>query len=226
MQTPSAGRIVCAVILFSLCWSASTGFANDAPSPANTPDASQETQTRQLARQILERSQAARNSLEEKRFDRETQVLQRQVADDLQKLIDLLKQGTPPSNSPDQSPNSRSNSNSNSNSQSDSSPSSRSPQNPGDQSSAPEPSESQGGSGAEQDREQPQDSEERHGPSRESQARAQRKLRLESDVWGHLPPALREKLLNSYGERMLPQYEELVRKFYDALSEPTRSPKR
>jgi hypothetical protein len=50
-------------------------------------------------------------------------------------------------------------------------------------------------------------------------AEAARKKKLEMDVWGHLPPHLREQLLNTYGERMLPKYENLVKKFYESLSE-------
>ncbi|GIX05134.1 MAG: hypothetical protein KatS3mg114_1003 [Planctomycetaceae bacterium] len=44
--------------------------------------------------------------------------------------------------------------------------------------------------------------------------------KLETDVWGHLPPGLREKLLNAYSEKTVPQYEHLIRKFYEALSDP------
>ena len=50
-------------------------------------------------------------------------------------------------------------------------------------------------------------------------AEAARKKKLEIDVWGHLPPHLRDQLLNTYGERMLPKYEQLVKQFYEALSE-------
>lgn len=48
---------------------------------------------------------------------------------------------------------------------------------------------------------------------------AARKKKLEMDVWGHLPPHLREQLLNTYGERMLPKYQQLVKQFYEALSD-------
>ena len=47
---------------------------------------------------------------------------------------------------------------------------------------------------------------------------AARRQKLEMDIWGHLPPQLREELLNTYGERMLPKYEHLVKQFYEALS--------
>ena len=62
-------------------------------------------------------------------------------------------------------------------------------------------------------------SQERHDAERQMRAEAARKKKLEMDVWGHLPPHLREQLLNTYGERMLPKYENLVKKFYESLSE-------
>lgn len=39
------------------------------------------------------------------------------------------------------------------------------------------------------------------------------------DAWGHLPPAVRQQLLNIYTEKYLPQYEEQVRRYYEALAE-------
>lgn len=39
------------------------------------------------------------------------------------------------------------------------------------------------------------------------------------DAWGHLPPAMRQQLLNIYTENFLPQYEDQVRRYYEALAE-------
>lgn len=39
------------------------------------------------------------------------------------------------------------------------------------------------------------------------------------DAWGHLPPAMRQRLLNIYTEKFLPQYEDQVRRYYEALAE-------
>lgn len=45
------------------------------------------------------------------------------------------------------------------------------------------------------------------------------------DAWGHLPPAMRQQLLNIYSEKFLPQYENHVRRYYEALAEQKkRSP--
>jgi hypothetical protein len=47
---------------------------------------------------------------------------------------------------------------------------------------------------------------------------SKRRQKLEMDIWGHLPPHVREELLNTYGEKMLPKYEQMVKQFYEALS--------
>lgn len=48
------------------------------------------------------------------------------------------------------------------------------------------------------------------------------KERVVKDVWGHLPPHLRDQLLNVYGEKYLPKYEDLVRRYYEVLAEQSR----
>jgi hypothetical protein len=62
-------------------------------------------------------------------------------------------------------------------------------------------------------------SEERSESERKASEEAARKKKLEMDVWGHLPPHLRDQLLNTYGEKVLPKYQNLVKQFYEALSE-------
>jgi hypothetical protein len=69
------------------------------------------------------------------------------------------------------------------------------------------------------EKETPGGSEERSESDKKAAEEAARKKKLEMDVWGHLPPHLREQLLNTYGERMLPKYQQLVKQFYEALSE-------
>ena len=76
-----------------------------------------------------------------------------------------------------------------------------------------------GGEQGSKDRKDAEGSEERTDSERKAAAEAARKKKLEIDVWGHLPPHLRDQLLNTYGERMLPKYEQLVKQFYEALSE-------
>lgn len=78
------------------------------------------------------------------------------------------------------------------------------------------------GDGGEQggrDRKDAEGSDERTDAERKAAEKKAREKKLEIDVWGHLPPHLRDQLLNTYGERMLPKYEQLVKQFYEALSE-------
>jgi len=54
---------------------------------------------------------------------------------------------------------------------------------------------------------------------------AARREKLIKDVWGHLPPALREELNNAYKENYLPKYEDQVRKYYESLAEKNKKNK-
>jgi hypothetical protein len=77
--------------------------------------------------------------------------------------------------------------------------------------------------GGGQEKKEAEGSDKRTESERKAADEAARKKKLEIDVWGHLPPHLREQLLNTYGERMLPKYENLVKQFYEALSEQNDS---
>lgn len=67
------------------------------------------------------------------------------------------------------------------------------------------------------------------GPARQSSDRKEKGLVTSGnltntngyikDAWGHLPPAVRQQLLNVYTEKFLPKYEEQVRRYYEALAE-------
>lgn len=65
------------------------------------------------------------------------------------------------------------------------------------------------------------DSQERTDPARAAAEQA-RRVQMIKDVWGHLPPHVREAMLNSVSEKYLPKYEELVKKYYEALAEKNR----
>lgn len=67
------------------------------------------------------------------------------------------------------------------------------------------------------------DSSENVDPKKAAEAEAARQRQLVKDVWGHLPPALREELLNVYSEKYLPRYEDLVRRYYEALAEKQKN---
>ena len=53
-------------------------------------------------------------------------------------------------------------------------------------------------------------------------ANKDRQQELVKDVWGHLPPNVRAELLNVFSEKYLPKYEDLVRRYYEALAEKNR----
>ena len=72
--------------------------------------------------------------------------------------------------------------------------------------------------GAGMSSENPTDSSKQSQAERKAAEEAKRRQKLEMDIWGHLPPHVREELLNTYGERMLPKYEQMVKQFYEALS--------
>jgi hypothetical protein len=44
---------------------------------------------------------------------------------------------------------------------------------------------------------------------------------LVREAWGHLPPRLRDQLLNMGDDRYLPQYDALVRRYFESLAQPT-----
>jgi len=44
---------------------------------------------------------------------------------------------------------------------------------------------------------------------------------LVNDIWGHLPPRLRNRMLNMYKENYLPKYDRLVQKYFEELATPT-----
>jgi hypothetical protein len=47
---------------------------------------------------------------------------------------------------------------------------------------------------------------------------------LAREVWGHLPPAVRENVRVDFSETVLPAYDELVRRYFEALLEEQSQP--
>ncbi len=167
----------------------------------------------ELTRQLTE----ARDKLRAMETGADTQQLQRDI---LATLDELLKQ--PPQK---QKPPPPTNDGSSGSGQASSGSSSSRPKpmpRGGQQSDgeAEQPAESsrQARPSGEQERADAEGSEERNGERRGGPVPLPRR-RLEVDVWGHLPEKVRERLLNAYGERMVPQYEDLVQRFYRSLAE-------
>lgn len=163
---------------------------------------------------------SATEHLKESRTGEETREIQEQVIRDLQKLIDLAEQSQnqkpnspPPSQPPPQDQQDQSDNNS-------------------DQSQSPDnanqpPSPQNGETGTEQ---QPQANERSRESSEDANQTANGggtappdRQHLMRDVWGHLPPAVRKKLLNMSGDKYLPKYEDLRKRYFELLAEEGQS---
>jgi hypothetical protein len=131
--------------------------------------------------------------LAESRLDAETVGLQKQIVQNLEKLLQLAEQQAAQRQEavPDEQP--------------------------ADSTSQASPA---GGTGDER-RQSPdagESSEEDRPGEGLSDVEIQRRKALATAVWGHLPPRLRDKMHGAFSERFLPQYDELVRKYYEALA--------
>ncbi|QDV52521.1 hypothetical protein [Gimesia fumaroli] len=148
---------------------------------------------------IIEEMHRAGKLLEQQQTGKETQEVQQQVVQDLETLIRLIKSA--PKNSTQR-------------------PSQKNDQKP----DSKQLSGKQKGGMGEQSQQQIS-----QGPARKSSERNEAgkvtpgdltgRNAYIKDAWGHLPPAMRQKLLNIYTEKFLPQYEDQVRRYYEALAE-------
>jgi hypothetical protein len=66
------------------------------------------------------------------------------------------------------------------------------------------------------------ESQERTDAARAKAAEDARRAQMIKDVWGHLPPHLREAIRNALRDNYLPKYDDLVKKYYEALAEKNR----
>jgi hypothetical protein len=163
------------------------------------PDSSA-TDDRELASRILSSLAEASQRLEDGAVDSSTIALQQSAADDIEALLANLRDNSRPSSSQ----------------QSGDSPSRQDSAQPSGRSSG-RPNENRD---AAQSNEQARD-----GSSANPEDEVQRRRNLAHSVWGHLPPKVQEELERSFSERFAPKYEELIRRYYEALAErPRRTP--
>src|SRR5262245_44605927 len=66
------------------------------------------------------------------------------------------------------------------------------------------------------------DSQELSDAARAKAAEDARRSQMIKDVWGHLPPHLREAMRHALTETYLPKYDDLVKKYYEALAQKNR----
>lgn len=188
--------------------------ADDPPAAESQPAATAELDAR--AEKIVKSMKSAHEQLAQRDTGAKTQDLQKSI---LAELDELLK--TPPQKPPSP-PDPMGGGGQSGSSGGKSSQQREASSSPKDRSSsgAAQDSAQRPLPGTQRNRQSPADSVERTGPERSAEIAAARRRRLEVEVWGHLPEKLREQLLNTYGEKMVPEYEQLVKKFYEALSEP------
>jgi hypothetical protein len=154
----------------------------------------------------------------------DTEQLQTGIVTNIDALIEKLRKLPPPSSSSSSQNSDEDQSDSESTSQGQKKEPKQSPQqSPQNQQgadsssgSAPQPKTGKAGESTEQNLRQ----------ARERAAALARRRALIDEVWGHLPPAMRERLLNVGSEKLLPKYEGLIRRYYEALAEPDRADSR
>ncbi|MCC7424073.1 MAG: hypothetical protein IT428_27730 [Planctomycetaceae bacterium] len=163
----------------------------------------------------IEGMRKARQRMADKETGSETRDIQEQVIKDLEKLIQQSK--NPPKGSAPPPPQSSQNQNPRNNRNQDRQKSPQ-PNTPEDQ------KQETGESGDAQNQqktesEKARESSEEARAAREREAELSRRRDLVKDVWGHLPPALRQKLLHGSSDKSLPRYDELIRRYFESLAE-------
>ncbi|WP_166824261.1 hypothetical protein [Thalassoroseus pseudoceratinae] len=162
---------------------------------------------------------SASKRLQESQTDEETRQIQEKVISDLQKLIDLAEQSQnqkpkspPPSQPPPQDQD-----------QSNDKKSDQSPQqNEANQQPQPQSGESETSQRPQANDRSKESSEDANQTAAGGGASPPDRQHLMRDVWGHLPPAVRKKLLNMTGDKYLPKYEDLRKSYFESLAEQGR----
>jgi len=153
---------------------------------------------------VIRRMRTAGKRIGRQETGPETRALQQQVVRDLQKLIDQVRKGRSRRSPSPQSP-------------SAARPSAgRKPP----QTTTP----STDGGGKPRTGKSQQSTDRQHTTPTPDRRIITRRM-LVKELWGHLPPALRQRLLNIEGAAPLPQYGQLVRRYFESLAEQdTRKP--
>jgi len=163
-----------------------------APAPPSAVDADEQA----LAQRIISSLTEASQRLNENTIDDSTVALQKSAVSDIETLLARLRASAQPSPQ-DSDSSAQSSSRSQSSQGSTSSQSNRNP-------------------------DAAQSSEQAQGETANPQAELGRRRDLAQSVWGHLPPKVQEDLRRSFSERFAPKYEEMIRRYYEALARQPR----
>jgi hypothetical protein len=153
----------------------------------------------------------------------ETLDLQRRVVADLEKLLEQLKQrrnsasNSPP---PDQTSSEQSQQDQRQKNRSRLTRRELDPQNSGKR--AQTAADRQQQQAERKQREKSRDAQEQQDPAKAARESEERRQQMIKDVWGHLPPHLREAIGKTFNEKYLPKYEDLVKRYYEVLAEKNR----
>lgn len=159
--------------------------------------------------------------LDDQLLSADTEQLQKGIVTNIDALIEKLQSLPPPSSS-------NTNSQSDQNSEEQNQTTEKQPQSGSQPESQEAPQEQAGADSSAGSGQQPQagkageSSEQNLREARERATALARRRALVDEVWGHLPPTMRERLLNIQGEKLLPEYEDLIRRYYESLAEPDR----
>ena len=198
------------------------------PAAAETPQTSAEKTQDELDRTVQSMRSVSKR-LSQKDVSDETRRQQKSILDDIDALIKKLQQ--PPQDSSQNQSSSNSDPQQNQSKSQDRQSAQRKEQQQREQQEAQQKQKQQTGTGegsSQQSANKSAESTEKE-QQRKAAARAAelaKRRALIDEVWGHLPPALREKMLNVGNENLLPQYEDVIRRYYEAIALPPENDKR
>lgn len=162
-----------------------------------------------IANRLLENTASARERLAAGILDSETASIQQKILDDFDALLDQTGSPPPSSSPPPQgTPTSQPDGGE------------EAPQSAGQTSGqAADDAGSEGNGAPSKDpNAAARESTERTVPGEETAAERERRLGLATSAWGHLPPKVREQMRSAFSETYLPEYDELLRRYYEALA--------
>jgi len=180
------------------------------PVETKKPATSTEDASKPLNR-VVGNMQAIQDFVNKRELGPETQKLQAQVIDDLDKLINQLNKQSSSNNNSDQPPSQQ---------KQPGKPPSKSTEAPPKQKKQSQQSQPGLTEGKRKKDSSAADSTGKTERGELTSGELARRQTLLKEVWGHLPPNVRQKILNDiYNEKYLPKYSELVRKYFEALAE-------